>query len=53
MTDRCIQCGWTIAPDRLEEVWRDGRPVALHKGGCPVPDPITGKYPADVHESQR
>ena len=47
MTFRCVQCRWTIAPARLDDVWRDGQLIPLHKGGCPVPDPITGEYPKE------
>ena len=37
---RCVQCGWTIPAGRLDDVWRDGELVPLHKGGCPRPDPL-------------
>ena len=33
--DICIQCGWTIAPRNLEEVWLADRVFKLHRGGCP------------------
>ena len=43
-SDRCVQCGWTIAKDRYEDVFLDGKRVPLHKGsggiGCPRPDPL-------------
>lgn len=41
MSDRCIQCGWTISERNMEVVLR-GDPMdphcetlLLHKGGCP------------------
>lgn len=40
---RCIQCGWTVNGIRREEVWRDGEMLLLHRGGCPRPDPLTGR----------
>jgi hypothetical protein len=37
MTPRCIQCSWTIAPDRQEDITdNDGNTIPLHRGGCPV-----------------
>ena len=41
-TIRCVQCGWTIAPDRLELVTRNPdatwpEEIPLHRGGCPQP----------------
>ena len=44
-TERCVQCKWTIAPDRIEEVWRDGERIPLHRGGCPRPEPLPTKKP--------
>ncbi len=37
VTERCIQCGWTVPERKREDVWRDGERVPLHKGGCPGP----------------
>ena len=34
---RCAQCGWTIAPDRVQVVIVGKSTVHLHKGGCPRP----------------
>jgi hypothetical protein len=38
-TVRCRQCGWTIAPKRVEKVTLpDGTVAYLHRGGCPDPE---------------
>jgi len=38
---RCAQCGWTIAPERVQVViLGDGNTVYFHKGGCPRPKPL-------------
>jgi hypothetical protein len=35
VSDRCIQCGWTVPDRKRELVVRGDKELLLHKGGCP------------------
>lgn len=35
MSERCVQCGWTVPERKRELVERGDEVLILHKGGCP------------------